>query len=185
MSRNRKKYVIWIGALAALMLIFFAAFYRLPFFSNIIPVPFIPIIERVLPQAVFQDYAGREIQLSDFRGNPIIINMWSSWCPYCIEELPIFSEIKKEFGEAVIILAVNRGETKEIAERYSNEIVPGNELVFLLDPKDSFYTAVGGFSMPETLFVNTEGKIILHRRGSMQKEEIRRRIQDEFHLNYD
>ena len=45
-------------------------------------------------------------------------------------------------------------------------------LTYLYDPGDDFYESIGGFSMPETLFVNSDGSLHLHKRGPLTKTEI-------------
>jgi hypothetical protein len=49
--------------------------------------------------------------------------------------------------------------------------------VLLLDPADSFYQSIGGFSMSETVFVDKDGFIREHKRGPMDVQEMRERIQ--------
>ena len=182
-SYSRKTYyIVFIGLIVVSGLGFFLAFGNFRLFSNATLAPPTSTPDRFLPDVTLKDYRGDTLVLSELRGKALVINMWASWCPYCTEELPLFAEIKKEFGDKILILAVNRGEPRETAARFSNEKVPGKDILFLLDPDDSLYRAIGGFSMPETLFVDGEGQIMRQRRGPMQKEELRRRIQDEFHL---
>lgn len=140
---------------------------------------------RPAPQLSFAAYDGQGVKLSDFSGKPIVVNAWASWCPYCRDELKDFAAIKKEFaqnGKEIVILAVNRAESPETARRYSDAVGVSDEIIFLLDPDDSFYQAIGGFSMPETIFVDTEGNIRQHKRGAMDALEIRRRVEDAFGL---
>lgn len=130
---------------------------------------------------ILKDYENREVKLSGFRGKSVLVNVWASWCPFCKGELVDFITLKKEFGD-VVIIAVNRAEALEVAKKYSDELDVTNDLIFLLDPSDSFYQSIGGFSMPETIFVDKEGFIKYHKRGPMELEEMRRRVQDAFSL---
>lgn len=135
-----------------------------------------------LPDIAFRGFAGEDIRLAGFRGTPVLINAWASWCPFCKEELRDFASVKKEFGEKIIILAVNRGEPEDAAARYLEQFGTETGIVFAHDPEDSFYKSVGGFSMPETVFVDAEGKIRDHRRGVMRIDEMRRRIESAFSI---
>ncbi len=137
---------------------------------------------RLAPEFALRDYEGREVKLSDFRGKPLLVNVWASWCPFCRDELRDFAAIQKEFGDKIVIIAIDRAESLEVVKKYSDDLGVTDKLVFLLDPADSFYQSIGGFSMPETIFVNKEGLLISHKRGPMRQEEIRRRIQDVFGL---
>lgn len=138
-----------------------------------------PQVERRPAQEfILNDYEGREVKLSDFRGKAVLVNAWAAWCPFCKEELKDFAAVQKEFGDRIAIIAVDRAEPAEAAKKYSDDLGVTDDLVFLLDPDDSFYQSIGGFSMPETVFVDREGFIRHHKRGPMPREEIRRRIED-------
>lgn len=129
------------------------------------------------PDFVLQNYAGKTIKFSDFTGKPLVINSWAAWCPFCRKELIDFAIAQKEFGNDVVIIAINRAESLEIAKEYTDELDITNDLIFLLDPSDSFYQSIGGFSMPETIFVDKNGNIVEHKRGPMEINEIRQKIQ--------
>lgn len=124
-----------------------------------------------------QDYSGKTVSLADFAGKPLVINSWAAWCPFCHKELVDFVAAQKEFGESVVIIAIDRAESREVAKKYSDELGVTGDLVFLLDPSDSFYQSIGGFSMPETIFVDKEGFIREHKRGPMDIQEIKQKIQ--------
>lgn len=129
------------------------------------------------PDFSLQDYNGKTVTFADFAGKPIVINSWAAWCSFCKRELPDFAVVQKEFKDKVVIIAIDRAETRETAKRYSDELGVTDNLVFLLDPKDSFYQSIGGFSMPETIFVDKNGNIVEHKRGIMDIQEIRQKIQ--------
>lgn len=130
------------------------------------------------PSLLLKDYDGQEINLSDFRGKNAIINSWAGWCPFCVDELPDFAAIQKEFKDQVVVVAVNRAEPLETAKFFSDKVGVTGRLVLLLDPSDSFYQAIGGFSMPETIFTDKDGFIRFHKRGPMKLEELKRRMEE-------
>lgn len=141
------------------------------------PVPALtpPAGERA-PAFSLKDYAGTTVSLADFAGKPLVINSWASWCPFCRAELPDLAAVQKEVGGAVAFLAIDRAESRDQAKRYSDALGLSSGLIFLLDPTDSFYQSIGGFSMPETIFVDKAGIIRDHKRGPMAASEIRRRL---------
>lgn len=134
------------------------------------------------PDFSLQDYNGKTISSADFAGKPLVINSWAAWCPFCRKELVDFAAAQKEFGDKVTIIAIDRAESRETAKKYSDELGVTNDLIFLLDSSDSFYQSIGGFSMPETIFVDKNGFIAGHRRGPMDADEIRTRIEKLFAL---
>jgi len=124
-----------------------------------------------------QDYNDNTVKLADFAGKPLVINSWAAWCPFCRKELPDFVTAQEEFGDKVVIIAIDRSESLAVAKGFTDQQGTTGKLVFLLDPSDSFYQSIGGFSMPETIFVNKDGNIVDHKRGPMDLNEIRQKIE--------
>ena len=129
------------------------------------------------PNFSLQDYDGKTVNLADFVGKPVVVNSWAAWCPFCRQELPDFATAQKEFGDKVVIIAIDRQESLTVAKGFTDEQGTTDDLIFLLDPKDLFYKSIGGFSMPETIFVDKDGNIAERKRGPMDIREIRERIQ--------
>jgi len=129
------------------------------------------------PEFSLEDYEGNTISSADFAGKPIVINSWAKWCPFCVKEIPAFVQAQKELGDKVVIVLINRSESLNVAKSYTDELGVTDDLIYLLDPGDSFYQSLGGFSMPETIFVDSDGNIRFHKRGPMEKEEILELIQ--------
>ncbi len=130
----------------------------------------------------FKNYDGETVTFSDFRGTPLVINSWAAWCPFCVKELPDFAKIQEEFDKKIVVIAIDRAEPLETAKKFSDEVGVTGRLVLLLDPGDSFYRAIGGFTMPETIFVNADGVIIDHKRGPIDADEMRGRIKRAFQI---
>ncbi|MBI2591355.1 MAG: TlpA family protein disulfide reductase [Candidatus Brennerbacteria bacterium] len=136
------------------------------------------------PDFHLQDYNGETVNFSDFDGKPLVINSWAAWCPFCRKELVDFASTQKEFGDKAVIIAIDRAESLEVAKGYTDQQGTTNNLIFLLDPSDSFYQSIGGFSMPETIFVDKNGFIVDHKRGPMDINEIREKIKKLISLYY-
>lgn len=133
---------------------------------------------RPLPQFALTTYEGEEVTQKEFFGKPALIFVWASWCSFCVEGLADLTEIKREFGDAVAVVAINRAESPETARRFSASAGMATGIIFLLDPDDVYYRAIGGFAMPEMIFAPRAGMIRFHKRGPMEREELRRRIWD-------
>lgn len=135
-----------------------------------------------LPDLVFKDIHGNSIAVSSMRGRPVVLDVWASWCSLCISHISHFMTLQKEFGDKLIIIEVNRGESGETVKKYADTNSAGSGLLFVLDADDSLYQALNGFSMPESIFIDKDGNIADHTRGPMEITEMRRRIQDSFAL---
>lgn len=63
---------------------------------------------------ILTDAKGEQKQLSDYRGNVVILSFWASWCAPCLVELPTFADLEKRFGDKGLrILPVNVDEGNE------------------------------------------------------------------------
>jgi len=132
--------------------------------------------QSVLFDLNFTDYDGQQVNFADFTGQPLVINSWAAWCTFCKQELIDFADLQDEFGEQITIIAINRQEPLPVVKEFSSKIDVTGRIILLLDSTDSFYRAIDGFSMPETVFVDTQGNQVYHKRGVMDKDEIRERI---------
>ena len=128
---------------------------------------------KTLPQFALQDYSGNVVSSADFLDEYLVVNVWASWCPFCVKELPEFARVVAEFEGQVSVVAVNRKESRTRAKEFTDNLNLPGSLIFALDPDDSFYRSIGGFSMPETVFVNKGGEIVLHKRGPINETEFR------------
>lgn len=132
---------------------------------------------RAAPDFRLKDYDGTERSLADFKGKHLVINSWASWCPFCVQELSDFAALQEEFGERILIIAIDRAEPLATAKEFSDRRGVTGKIILLLDPEGSFYQSIGGFSMPETVFVDRDGFIRDHKRGPMDLLEMRRRVE--------
>ncbi|MBI2063284.1 MAG: TlpA family protein disulfide reductase [Candidatus Yanofskybacteria bacterium] len=106
-------------------------------------------IGNLAPDFELTDYNGKTVRLSDFRGQkPVFVNFWASWCPFCVEELPLMARVQKQSGGQYVTLAINRGEDQKTGQKFTDQLSLADALVFLNDKSDSIYGRYGGFAMP-------------------------------------
>jgi len=131
----------------------------------------------VVPQFSLKNYEGEIVSTADFTGKIMVINSWAVWCPFCKDELVDFSRLQDEYKDDVAVIAIDRAERLEKAKEFTDSVGITDKMIFLMDPKDSFYRDIGGFSMPETIFVDRDGNIIFHKRGPMELIEMEEKIE--------
>ena len=129
------------------------------------------------PDFSLKDFEGNIVSLSDSVGKVRVINSWATWCPFCVKELADFAKLQEEFGDAIVVIAIDRDEPLRKVKDFTDTLGVTDRMTFLLDPKDSFYTSIGGFSMPETLFIDGDGKIRIHKRGPMTFEDMKEKVE--------
>ena len=134
-------------------------------------VAFTPSYELVL-----KDYNGNDVRMSKFKREILVVHAWATWCTYCADELKNLAILKKKYGDNIEILAPNRAESVYVAKPFTDALDLGDTMTFLLDPDDAFYKSIGGYAMPETLFINDRGEVFFHQRGPMNMAEVEAKI---------
>ena len=135
--------------------------------------------QELAPDFTVYDAEGNAHKLSDFRGKPVVVNFWASWCGPCKSEMPDFQEIYDAYGEEIHFLMVNMTDgSQETVESASSYIEKSGYTfpVYYDTDMDAVYT-YGVFSIPTTYFFDAEGYGIAYGQGAMDKETILRGIQ--------
>ena len=124
------------------------------------------------------DKNGNKVKLSDMRGKPVVVNIWASWCPPCVNELPHFEKLSKEYAGKVDFMMVDlvgaRGETKETALNFVDQ--QGYTFPIYFDSLSSAASAYSINSIPMTLFINADGSLYAQRIGGMTESDLRQNI---------
>ena len=63
--------------------------------------------KNLAPDFTVYDSQGTAVRLSDYRGTPVVLNFWASWCGPCQREMPDFDAVYQQLGEEVQFLMVN------------------------------------------------------------------------------
>jgi len=100
---------------------------------------------------------GRSVDLASFRGKVVMVHFWATWCPPCVEELPIIERLHRAyFGKDLEILAVS------VDEGGAGAVMPFMQknrfaLPVLLNPDQSVSRTYGTFKFPETYLLDRQG----------------------------
>lgn len=126
------------------------------------------------PDAAFEDFEGRLVRLDDWRGELLVVNFWASWCPPCVAEMrDTFQPFHEEFGDRVTVLGVDLQDERPAAR----DVVEDTGVTYALasDPDGSLFTAFGGFGMPTTVMIDSDGTVVHQHTGALvlsQLEEL-------------
>lgn len=131
------------------------------------------------PDFTVTDKDGNLVNLSDFRGKPVVVNFWASWCSPCKSEMPEFQELYEEYGDDIHFLMVNLTDgSRETVETASEFIVSeGYSFPVYFDTENSnAATAYGTYSIPVTYFFDEEGYAIAQGTGAMDRDTLQKGI---------
>ena len=126
------------------------------------------------PNFLLPDYDGFAVRLDEVQGKVVFVNFWASWCGPCEREMPSIIRIAEEFPDDVVVLAVNRGESKSTATGWTRRADrPFREDLenfhWLLDRDESVWRKYrAGSGMPQSVFLTTSGIINREVRQGME-----------------
>ena len=135
-----------------------------------------PEVGFLAPDFLLKTLDGRAIRLSDYLGKEVVVNFWSSQCPFCLTELRNYSRLVNENQGWLTVIAINRGEPSAVVDNYLNNYIKPSDIVFVFDPEDELYGRYQGKNMPESFFIDTSGVIRDHKLGELLFEDMRLKV---------
>ena len=124
-----------------------------------------------LPPATLEGFAdGPPVQLTEFRGTPLVVNFWAPWCAPCVKEMPDFQRTATELEGKVEFLGVDVQDARPNAEPFVKRL--GIDYPLAIDPQREFHREIGNFAMPTTLFVDPDGIVRYRHTGPLARDEL-------------
>lgn len=136
-----------------------------------------------LPDVALTDLNQQPVNLDSLtRGQPTVVNLWATWCPPCIREMPVLEEAQGHYPGISFVFA-NQGEHPETIRQFLSEQNLNLEHV-LSDLQGGFGRAVGSQGLPTTLFYNARGKLVDSHMGELSEASLARGLErfDASHL---
>ena len=129
------------------------------------------------PAMTLNDIDGREVSLSDYEGQVVLLNFWATWCGPCKIEMPWFVEFQRQYkDQGFTVLAVSLDEefegVKPFAEQYKLNfpVLLGND-----DVAEDF----GGIvALPTTLIIDKQGRIVNRHTGLVSRDDYEAEIKE-------
>ncbi|MBG7605450.1 MAG: TlpA family protein disulfide reductase [Actinobacteria bacterium] len=156
-ARRRKSYIRWGGATAVIVIAVVLFLVTAPSDDGTTVATGQASIGEVAPAIEMVDFDGVTLTLDEYRGTPVVLNFWASWCPFCVAEMPDFEQVSQAFGEDVAFLGVNLRDDSAQAVSLAGET--GVTYRLAADPNGVVYGAFGGTSMPTTVFIDADGVV--------------------------
>jgi len=110
------------------------------------------------PAAAFQDAAGGRISLARFRGTPVLVNLWATWCAPCVAEMPTLDALAESSAGRLRVLTVSQDVTGSVVVRPFFERARFRALQPWLDPDGNLGAAIGTERLPTTVLYDADGR---------------------------
>jgi thiol-disulfide isomerase/thioredoxin len=126
------------------------------------------------PSLKLHDLKGAQHTLEEYRGKPVLLNFWATWCVPCAAEMPLLNEMQKQYQGKIVFLAasIDDEDMKPQIEAFIKKH-QGEALTVMmgatLDSLDDFGVNQG---MPGTVFLDAEGKIVDRVTGALKRPDL-------------
>ena len=111
---------------------------------------------------MLMDEDGNTLSLADFKGKAIFMNMWATWCPPCIAEMPNINKLYKEMGHDVAFVMVSLDEDFETAKSFNNRKGFDLPIYTLQSRRPAMYQST---TVPTTYVISADGNLMLTHKG--------------------
>ena len=113
---------------------------------------------RQAPEFELKNLDGQTVRLSDFRGRPVLLNFWATWCQPCAEELPSLQRLHESLGEKglqVVAISIDRSNHEKVRDYVKNY-----HLTFpvLLDPDQEARRKYFILGLPTSYLIDARGR---------------------------
>ena len=129
-----------------------------------------------LPEVALTDLNERPVDLASLGGDkPTVVNLWATWCPPCIREMPVLEEAQQRYPNVNFVFA-NQGEHPETIRKFLMEQNLNLSHV-LSDRQNRFGRVVGSHGLPTTLFYNAQGHLVDTHMGELSRASLARSLE--------
>lgn len=126
------------------------------------------------------DDPTRQLSLSDFRGRPLVLNFWASWCGPCRKEMPGFESVASQLRDRVAFLGVNEQDVRSGA--VDLVATTGVRYPSVVDSDGVLKTAYGLRGLPDTIFISSAGEVVELHVGELSATDLRETIRRSFKI---
>ena len=118
------------------------------------------------PDMAFEDGQGQPVRLSAFRGRPLLVNLWATWCGPCVVEMPSLDALAAREGDRIKVLTLSQDTDgrQEVADFFAAHSF--SRLEPFLDGRMQVMTALRVDTLPTTILYSSQGVEVWRMTGS-------------------
>ena len=130
----------------------------------------LPKAEQANLNFTVKDMTGRDVRLADFKGRPMLINFWATWCTPCKAEIPAFIELSDRYkSKNLVVLGISVDDKAEDLRKYAAEHRMNYPVLLGLDHDDLLEAFDAQFGVPITWFIKADGTVANKKQGTESK----------------
>ena len=120
---------------------------------------------------------GSATSLGELVGQPLVVNLWATWCGPCVREMPAFDEVAGEL-DTVEIIGVNVGDDPADAAAFAADL--GVSYPQYTDADGALTLEFEAANLPATAFIAADGTVLDVHMGALTADELRSAIAEHF-----
>jgi thiol-disulfide isomerase/thioredoxin len=132
-----------------------------------------PTVPETLPDVTLPDGSGTPQSLMNWKGRPLIINFWATWCGPCREEIPLLNTLRRERAADKLEIVGIAIDEQQAVLKFAKEI--GIEYPVLMGEQEGYEAAekfgVASLVLPFSVFVDSQGRIVTLKVGELHPEQ--------------
>ncbi len=118
-----------------------------------------------------KDMNGNEVRLADFKGRPLVVNFWATWCNPCKHEIPSFVELVEKYkSQNLTILGISTDDSPEDLRKFAAEYKMNYPVLVGLGKDELLEAYDASFAIPVTWFIKRDGTVALKHAGTQSRE---------------
>lgn len=121
------------------------------------------------------------MSLADFRGKPVVLNFWASWCAPCVKEMPALERVHRDLGGRVAFVGIDGRDSRRLALELMEKT--GVTYPSGYDPTDAVHRRYRLVGRPTTVLVDPGGRILAVHAGELQESELRDLVERHFGIS--
>lgn len=131
-----------------------------------------------------EDMTDEIHELIDYRGKPVVLNFFSTWCESCHEQSPSLIEYEKEYGDDIQVFTIVRAESQRTLNQYiERHGAEYGERLFIFDYDMAVSERYGIVGQPETIIIDETGIVREHIVGPISGGELANKMRQYLVLN--
>ena len=130
------------------------------------------------PSLELKDLKGASHKLEEFRGKPVVLNFWATWCVPCAAEMPLLSEMQEQYKDKIVFIAASIDD--DDAKAGIPDFVKKHKADSLTIMTGATFDSLDDFKlkqvMPGTVFIDAEGNIVDRLSGALKRDQLEDRL---------